>query len=138
MGRLLASALLLGFLAIPITAAQAQREARDRDRIPAEEIERSSAGTVHDLVLASRPSWIGRVRPTLNDISSRLLVFLDGAEMEGAESLKLIPARGVRVVEFRSPAQTKLRFGRGTATGAIAVYQASAPPRREGARGVIR
>ncbi|HYH78498.1 MAG TPA: hypothetical protein VEX86_01830 [Longimicrobium sp.] len=110
-------------------AARVQRQ--DRNRIAAEEIAQSHAANVYQLVQARRGMWLMRNNHTpLNTTGSgKMLVFLDGAELDAVEDLRQIPAAGVQLVEFLTPAQTERRMGKYTTVGAIRVSTRDETPR---------
>lgn len=105
------------------SAAPAARQRPERNRIRAEEIQQSNAASVYQLIQARRGMWLMRNQPT--DMSGtgqgKMLVFLDGAELDGLDELRQLPLAGVRVVEFLSPGETEHRLGRYTVVGAIRV-----------------
>jgi hypothetical protein len=114
-----AAVLCCGLAASP---AHAQRQ--DRNRIRIEEIEASHATNVYQLVQSRRGMWLMRSRTT-SDMSGTgaggMLVFLDGAQLDGIEDLRDIPIANVRVVEFLNPSDTERRLGKYTTVGAIRV-----------------
>ena len=117
----LAAALLCAALASP---AQAQRTRQDRNRIRAEEIAQSNASTVYQLIQTRRGMWLMRNQPTsLGDDpgAGRMLVFLDGAQLDGVEDLRQLSTAGVRMVEFLNPGETEHRLGKYSVVGAIRV-----------------
>jgi len=122
-----ASAVLCcGLIATPAAAhaqAKAQAQRQERNRIRPEEIEQSHAANVYQLVQSRRGMWLMRNNPTpLNDTGSgRMLAFLDGAQLDAVDDLRQIPATGVRLVEFLTPAETERRMGKYTTIGAIRV-----------------
>ena len=118
-----AAALACGLIASPAHAQQRPRT--DRNHIRADEIEASHATTVYQLIQARRGMWLMRNRTTDADMSATgagtLLVFLDGAQLDGVEDLRDIPTAGVRVVEFLNPHEAEQRLGKYTTVGAIRV-----------------
>src|SRR4051812_12015144 len=118
-----AAALACALFAQPAHAQQQRRP--DRNRIRADEIEASHATTVYQLIQSRRGMWLMRSHTTSADMSGTgagtLLVFLDGAQLDGLEDLRDIPTAGVRVVEFLNPHETEQRLGKYTTIGAIRV-----------------
>lgn len=132
--RWTAAAALACALLAPGAHAQQQRRP-DRNRIRADEIEASHATTVYQLIQSRRGMWLMRNRATTTDMSSTgastMLVFLDGAQLDGVEDLRDIPITGVRLVEFLSPHEVEQRLGKYTTIGAIRVLShddEEAPP----------
>ena len=121
-----AAALLCAAIAPPAEAQgtrQEQRTRQERNRIRADEIAQSNASTVYQLIQARRGMWLMRNQPTgLQDPGSgKMLVFLDGAQLDGVEDLRQIATTDVRVVEFLSPGETERKLGRYSVVGAIRV-----------------
>lgn len=126
--------LLLGVVASSSLEAQGRR---DRNRITEQEIAEASASTVWDLVQTRRAMWLPRdQRPTFGGEKASIVVFLDGAQLDGVGDLKQVSTTGVRLVEFLNAGQTRYRLGRYSPNGAIVIYQATAPPEQaeDGAR----
>ena len=118
---LAALALVLGLIASP---AHAQRQRPDRNRIRADEIAASNATTVYQLIQSKRGMWLMRSQSS-SDMSGTgmggLLVFFDGAQLDGVEDLRDIPIAGVRLVEFLTPHEAEQKLGKYTTVGAIRV-----------------
>ena len=116
---LAALALLCGMIASP---ASAQR--RERNRIRADEIQASNAASVFQLIQSRRGMWLMR-NQSANDMSgtgaSALLVFMDGAQLEGLDDLRQLPIAGIALIEFLTPAETEHKLGKYTTIGAIRV-----------------
>ena len=114
-----ALALLCGLIASP---ASAQR--RERNRIRADEIRASNATSVFQLIQSRRGMWLMR-NQSANDMSgtgaSALLVFMDGAQLEGLDDLRQLPTAGIALIEFLTPAETEHKLGKYTTIGAIRV-----------------
>ena len=114
-----AVALLCGLIASP---AAAQR--RERNRIRADEIQASNASSVFQLIQSRRGMWLMRNQSS-NDMSgtgaSALLVFMDGAQLEGVDDLRQLPIAGIALIEFLTPAETEHKLGKYTTIGAIRV-----------------
>ena len=123
-----AALLVCGLAASP---AAAQRP--DRNRIRAAEIQQSHATTVFQLIQQRRGMWL--MRNHSDDMSGGrgggILVFLDGAQLEGVEELREVPLAGVQLIEFLNPGETERRLGKYTTVGAIRVLHRDdtvAPP----------
>lgn len=114
-----AVALLCGLIASP---ASAQR--RERNRIRADEIQASNAPSVFQLIQSRRGMWLMRNQSS-NDMSgtgaSALLVFMDGAQLEGVDDLRQLPIAGIALIEFLTPAEAEHKLGKYTTIGAIRV-----------------
>jgi hypothetical protein len=114
-----AVALLCGLIAHP---ASAQR--RERNRIRADEIRASNASSVFQLIQARRGMWLMRNQSS-TDMSgtgaSALLVFMDGAQLEGVDDLRQLPIAGIALIEFLTPAEAEHKLGKYTTIGAIRV-----------------
>jgi hypothetical protein len=114
-----AAALLCGLSAAP---AHAQRQ--DRSRIRAEEIAQSNATTVYQLIQSKRGMWLMRSHNSADMTGTGaggLLVFYDGAQLDGVEDLRDVPTAGVRLVEFLTPHDAEQKLGKYTTVGAIVV-----------------
>jgi len=111
------------------TDMRAQRPRQERNRIRADEIEQSHAASVYQLIQARRGMWLMRsTQPTdLTGSSGKMLVYLDGAKLDGIDDLRQIPAAGVRMVEFLTPGETEHRLGEYTSIGAIRVLTRDEP-----------
>jgi outer membrane cobalamin receptor len=111
--------LLCGLVASP---ASAQR--RERNRIRAAEIQAANATSVYQLIQSRRGMWLMRNQAS-NDMSgtgaSALLVFMDGAQLEGVEDLRQLPTAGIALIEFLTPAETEHKLGKYTTIGAIRI-----------------
>jgi hypothetical protein len=129
-----AAALLCAAIALPAQAQstrQEQRPRQERNRIRAEEIAQSNASTVYQLIQARRGMWLMRNQPTsLGDDpgTGRMLVFLDGAQLDGVEDLRQIATAGVRLVEFLNPGETEHKLGKYSVVGAIRVVTREESP----------
>ena len=127
-----AAALACALLAQTAHAQQQRRP--ERNRIRADEIAASNATTVYQLIQSRRGMWLMRSRTITTDMSqgngSTMLVFLDGAQLEGVEDLRDIPTAGVRLIEFLNPHETEQRLGKYTTVGAIRVlsHDEETPP----------
>jgi hypothetical protein len=109
-------------LVCALIASPASAQRQDRNRIRAAEITQSNATTVYELVQMRRGMWLMRNQPSaLGGSGGGLLVFLDGAQLEGVEDLRQVPTAGVQLVEFLSPAQAERQLGKYTTIGAIRV-----------------
>ncbi|HEV7587639.1 MAG TPA: hypothetical protein VGO40_05875 [Longimicrobium sp.] len=117
--------LCCGMIASP---ASAQR--RERNRIRAAEIQASNAASVYELIQSRRGMWLMRNQST--DMSGQggaaMLVFMDGAQLEGVEDLRQIPVAGVQLIEFLTPGETERRLGKYTTVGAIRVMSRDDTP----------
>lgn len=135
-----AAALLCAAIAAPAQAQSARQEQRprqDRNRIRAEEIAQANASTVYQLIQARRGMWLMRNQPTsLSDDpgAGKMLVFLDGAQLDGVDDLRQISTAGVRMVEFLSPGETEHKLGRYSVVGAIRVVTRESSPQEDSAR----
>jgi outer membrane cobalamin receptor len=122
------AALLLAAL---FAAAPSQAQTgRNRNRIEREEIEQSHASNVLDLVRGRRTAWLQRQHPSgfMDPTSAALLVFVDGAQLDGVNELQQIAAANVERVEFLTPAQVEFRFGKPAMNGAISVTSRGTQP----------
>jgi len=119
LARVAAAAIFCGLIAAP---AHAQRQ--DRSRIRADEIAQSHATTVYQLIQSKRGMWLMRSHNT-SDMSGTgtggMLVFYDGAQLDGVEDLRDVPTAGVRLVEFLTPHDAEQKLGKYTTVGAIVV-----------------
>ena len=113
-----AALLACGLIASPAHAQQHTRP--ERNRIRAEEIHASNATTVYQLIQRSRGMWLMRNQPT-DSGAGAMLVFYDGAQLEGVEDLRDIPLAGVQLIEFLNPSETEHRLGKYTTVGTIRV-----------------
>jgi hypothetical protein len=115
--------LAAGLVALTFAAAPTEAQGRNRNKIEREEIEQSHASNVLQLVRSRRSAWLNRQHPTsfTDPTSAALLVFVDGAQMEGVDELQQIAAANVERVEFLNSGQTEFRFGKFSANGSIAV-----------------
>jgi hypothetical protein len=89
-----------------------------------------NANTVYQLIQSRRGMWLMRSQPTdmSGTGSGQLLVFMDGAQLDGLDDLKQLPLAGVRTVEFLSPAETEHKLGKYTVIGAIRVLTRDETP----------
>jgi hypothetical protein len=113
--------LLCGLIASP---AHAQRQRPERNRIRYDEIQQSHATTVYQLIQSKRGMWLMRSRNATDMTGTGqggMLVFFDGAQLDGIEDLRDIPLANVRLVEFLSPHETEQKLGKYTTVGAIRV-----------------
>jgi len=116
---LAALALVLGSIASP---AHAQRQRTDRNRIRADEIATSSATTVYQLIQSKRGMWLMHQSTDMTGTGmGGLLVFFDGAQLDGVDDLRDIPVANVRLVEFLTPHDAEQKLGKYTTVGAIRV-----------------
>ncbi|HET7462946.1 MAG TPA: hypothetical protein VFJ82_16965 [Longimicrobium sp.] len=111
------------------TDVRPQRPRQERNRIRADEIAQSNAASVYQLIQARRGMWLMRsTQPTdLTGSSGKMLVYLDGAKLDGLDDLRQIPAAGVRMVEFLTPGETEHKLGEYTTIGAIRVLTRDEP-----------
>jgi hypothetical protein len=111
------------------TDVRPQRPRQERNRIRADEIAQSSAASVYQLIESRRGMWLMRsTQPTdLTGSSGKMLVYLDGAKLDGIDDLRQIPAAGVRMVEFLTPGEAEHRLGEYTTIGAIRVLTRDEP-----------
>ncbi|HEU4557694.1 MAG TPA: hypothetical protein VFS20_07585 [Longimicrobium sp.] len=135
-----AAALLCAAIALPAEAQSARQEQRprqERNRIRADEIAQSNASTVYQLIQARRGMWLMRNQPTSlgeDPGAGKMLVFLDGAQLDGVEDLRQIATTGVRMVEFLNPGETEHKLGRYSVVGAIRVVTRESSPQEDSAR----
>ena len=66
--------------------------------------------------------------------AGKMLVFLDGAQLDGVEDLRQISTAGVRMVEFLSPGETEHKLGKYSVVGAIRVITREDSPQEDSAR----
>jgi len=122
-----AALLCCAFVASPATAQHAattQRQRTERNRIRLPEIQASNAQSVYQLIQSRRGMWLMRNnQPTSlgENGGGQLLVFYDGAQLDGVEELREVPLAGVQVIEFLNPAETEHKLGKYTTIGAIRV-----------------
>lgn len=111
------------------TDVRTQRPRQERNRIRADEIAQSNAASVYQLIQARRGMWLMRsTQPTdLTGSSGKMLVYLDGAKLDGLDDLRQIPAAGVRMVEFLTPGETEHKLGEYTTIGTIRVITRDDP-----------
>ena len=98
-----------------------------RDMIGETEITNAHASTAYDLVLRLRPTfltWTRSVTPY-----ERRLVFVDGMEMGGLESLQTIPALSVYEIRLLSGIDAAGRFGTSNSAGVLLVTTKLGPRR---------
>lgn len=116
---------LLGTLLVACTSAATTRERRpgDQNLLAAAEIERSSAGTLHEAIQLLRPHFLfSRGRSSLRAPNSqRPTVVVNSVPQASFESLRSISARDVEYVRFLSAAEATTRFGTGYINGVIEV-----------------
>jgi len=117
--------LALAFAATLASApADTQSTPPNRNRIEREEIDETHSSNVLNLVRSRRPNWLTRQQAsTFRDPTGNgaLLVFHDGALLEGVRELELINVANVDLVEYLNAGQTEHRFGRFAPNGAIVV-----------------
>jgi len=108
----------------------ARRARQERNRIRADEIQQSNANTVYQLIQSRRGMWLMRNQPTdmSGTGSGQMLVFMDGAQLDGMDDLKQLPLAGVRIVEFLTPAEAEHKLGKYTVVGAIRVLTRDETP----------
>lgn len=107
-----------------------QRPRQERNRIRADEIARANAGSVYQLIQARRGMWLMRGTQSTDLTgtgSGKMLVYLDGAKLDGLDDLRQIPAAGVRMVEFLTPGETEHKLGEYTTIGTIRVVTRDEP-----------
>lgn len=132
-----AAAVVAMFCAAAITPKQAhaqtdvrpQRPRQERNRIRADEIAQANSGSVYQLIQNRRGMWLMRSTQAtdLTGSAGKMLVYLDGAKLDGIDDLRQIPAAGVRMVEFLTPGETEHRLGEYTSIGTIRVVTRDEP-----------
>ena len=121
----------------------AATDSRDRDMIAMEDIERSGAANVYDLVRSLRPNWLNVRGENSFRESARgsgagsniqvvpgidmLVVYLDNARLGGVETLRQIPVPSVTSLRYYDAKAATYKWGTGHAHGAILVSTAPAP-----------
>jgi hypothetical protein len=87
-----------------------------------DELATVNRSTLYDAVRQLRPEWIMRSRPaTLIRQDQQLVVFVDGTQFGGIESLRQISPASVAYVRFYSSSEAAARFGSEHPLGAIEV-----------------
>jgi hypothetical protein len=116
--------LLMMLLSVACTSAATTRTPpRARNVLAADEIERSSVGTLHEAIQLLRPHFLfSRGRTSLRAANSQLpVVIVNSVPQANFASLRAISARDVQYVRFLSAPEATTRFGTGYMAGAIEV-----------------
>jgi len=98
--------------------------------ITADELGRSNATNLYEVVDRLRPRWLRSLRASampgvaVND----LVVYLDRSRMGGPEILRQLPLAGVHSVRFYGPSEAEGEFGPGHMNGAIQVVMETRRP----------
>jgi hypothetical protein len=91
------------------------------DVITADEIERSTAENVLDLVRSRRPNWLRGRGGTSILAEGELIAYLDGTRLGGAQELRQVTTDGIAMVRYYDAASATIRFGSGHQHGVIQV-----------------
>lgn len=127
--RLAALALPLAVLACAPAAGPGRTAGFDSDVITADEIAESGAENVLVLVSSRRPNWLRSRGSTSVYAEGRLMAYLDGTRLGGAEALREVTTDGIAMVRFYDAPSATMRFGAGHPHGAIQVISlVGAPP----------
>lgn len=130
-------------LLVMLFGAQATAEAqstskrtRDRNMLTAEEIEGSTAATVHQLIQQKRPHWLStrgtatlRIQtrtdmagqPFERAVDPEIIVYVDEVRNGNQEVLRSMPLEAVDSIEYLNAASATQRFGTNHPHGAILV-----------------
>jgi outer membrane cobalamin receptor len=95
----------------------------DRNLISAEEIERITASTAHDIVRQLRPEYLrsrGRIS-VQNERAAFAVVYVNGVRVGGLEQLHTIRAGDVEYIRYLNAADATTRWGTGHSGGVIEV-----------------
>ncbi len=119
---ILCSAALVGGCATAASGGTGQR-----DLITAEEIARSGAPELGELIRALRPAWL-HTRGPVTSLSGEegvadvpIVVYVDNVEHGSLSDMEGMPTQGITEVRRLSPASATQRFGTGHARGAILI-----------------
>jgi len=125
---------LAGILFLTLLGACASSGAgggANRDLITLEEIRESTATDLYHLIRSLRPRWLqtrGALTAAVVETDDgaalanpEIVVYLDGARLEGLAELEGIPTAGVTRVERLNVRDATQRFGTGHPRGAIVI-----------------
>lgn len=101
-----------------------------RTVISTEEMRRTGADNVYDVVRLLRPEWLNTRPPDeLGEVQNEsMAVYLDDFRQGGVAALRRIHTQGVAAIRFVPAHQAVARWGTGNAMGVIQVLQLPAPP----------
>jgi hypothetical protein len=86
------------------------------------DIERAGVPTAYDAVQRLRPTWLRtRSSGSIQTSPQYAVVYLDGAQIGGPESLRRISANDVQSIRYLRTADATTRYGTGHEGGAILV-----------------
>lgn len=118
----------------PVTPSQAEVLAQESpvarpstNVILADDIAKSSASNVFDLIVQLRPQWLtySRRATTPRDAGgepAQLIAYLEGSRYGTVDMLRQLPVAGVREVTYIDAATATNRYGTGHSAGVITVY----------------
>lgn len=96
----------------------------DPDILTREEIEKSTAATVYDLVQNHRPQWL-RTRGLANLAQAAgeedIVVYMDNARLGFRDAMRRVPLGAVQYVQFFTAREATYRWGAGHLHGAILI-----------------
>ncbi len=96
----------------------------DPDVIKREEMEKSTASNVYDLVLNHRPQWLRtRGLSTLAQAAGAedIVVYMNNARLGSRETMRQVPLGAVQYVQFFTAREATQRWGAGHLHGAILI-----------------
>lgn len=129
MSRLLVLVLSIAVVgcASPTRENTANGPKRQQNLITEAEFRDANYSNVYDAVAALRPGWLRqRGRSSLNDPDAgRVLVFMHGSRLGGADVLRQVSAAGVISLQFLTAGEAATRFGLQTNTGPVIVINPS-------------
>lgn len=96
----------------------------DANLITADEIAKAEVRNAYDAIQKLRPAMLtqgARRSSSVRARNQRVVVYVDNAELGGADQLRQIPALSIATIRFFTPSEAQLRWGRGHLGGAIEV-----------------
>jgi hypothetical protein len=98
--------------------------------ITADEMSRTNATNLYEVVDRLRPRWFRSLRASamVGAQVNEIVVYLDRSRMGGPEVLRQIQLAGVQLVRFYTPSEAEGEFGLGHMNGAIQVVMETRRP----------
>jgi hypothetical protein len=95
---------------------------RDRNRITAEQLTRTTANNVYEAIQQLQPQWLSDRGPnTINGPKETAVVYIDGSRFGDLENLRGLQLSNVAEIRYLTSAEASNRYGMGLPRGVIEV-----------------
>lgn len=118
------SLLLALLFLLPLVGCASQRVtsvSRDRNLLTYEEVNSSDFRSAYDAVRALRPQWLQTRGTSSLYVENPVMVYVDGSQMGGPDSLSAVSRLEIEYIRYYSPADAQSRWGLNHTNGAIEV-----------------